>query len=219
MVLVQAGHLNIEGNCDVSLRTGTGAPGEKTWTSPIAHNVVAALSLIGVDAREIDANFNCDPARSQDYDAVVSIHYQANLPTPSGFFVGRGDPAQDGAADKSQRLTACIEAHYSLMTGLVWRPEWNNVNITHYYLFESLSKPTPFALIECGVGAPGAPDHDFLWSVDGQGRVVKGIADGIAAFLGKLPARDLAQEVTTLEQEVGAIQAKLDKVGHTLEGG
>jgi hypothetical protein len=138
-----------------------------------------------VGASFVDANFNCADNVGAPYDAVVAIHYQANLPTPSGFFVGAGDPVEDGARAKSAALAAAIFAAYQQSTGLPWRPSWNNVNVTHYYLFEKLASSTPFCLIECGVGAPGAPDHDFLWSPLGMEKVVVGILNGIFRYLGK----------------------------------
>jgi N-acetylmuramoyl-L-alanine amidase len=186
VVIVQAGHQNIATNCSPDMRSGTGAPGERDWTPAVAVEIVRVLVGQGVQARAVDANFNCDAAAvGQDYEAVVSVHYQANLPTASGFYVGAGDPVEDGARARSGALAQAMFAQYQQATGLPWRPSWNNVNITHYYLFEALSKATPFVLIECGVGAPGAPDHDFLHSADGQAKVVRGIANGVLVYLGK----------------------------------
>jgi hypothetical protein len=185
VVVVQAGHLNIGNNCAPDLRGGTGAPKERDWTPTIATAIVNRLNEDDIPARLVDANFNCATDVAAVYDAVVSVHYQANLPTISGFFVGAGDPVEDGARDKSARLAQAIFAAYQQATGLPWRPSWNNVNITHYYLFERLASATPFCLIECGVGAPGAPDHDFLWSPEGMEKAVLGIYNGIARYLGK----------------------------------
>lgn len=203
-VIIQAGHVNIPQNCSPDLRSGTGAPDEAEFNRNVANGVAVALEAYGVQTRWVDANFNCSPDVAKDYQAVVSIHYQANLPTPSGFFVGTGDPAQDGAAAQSAKLAAAIHARYSLATGLTFRPEWNNPNITQYYLFEALSKATPFALIECGVGAPGAPDNALLWSVDGQQKIVTAITQGIADFLGV--SQPAPPPSVTLEQRVTAIE-------------
>ena len=225
MIVLQAGHANIQDNCSPDMRSGTGAPGEKDWTPTIATAVRAILLDHGVAAAVVDANFNCRPDVAQDWEAVVSIHYQANLPTPSGFFVGAGDPTEDGARDKSAALAQAIFSQYQRITGLPWRPSWNNVNVTHYYLFEKLSSATPFCLIECGVGAPGAPDHDFLWSSDGINKVAGGIAAGILTYLGKPlsspvvtpPADPRDAQIADLNGRlaaaiiaVGALQKKLD---------
>ena len=218
-VLIQAGHQNIQSNCDVSLRPGTGAPGEVEWTPGITAGIVNGLRTAGVDARAVDANFNCDPAHTADYAAVVAVHYQANLPTASGFFVGAGDPSEDGAAAQSAGLAAAIRASYATETGLAFAPSWNNLNITHYYLFEALSKATPFALIECGVGAPGAPDHDFLSGTDGQLKVIDGITVGILAYLGihPVPSPPPPPPPLTLEQRVSRIEHILAELAADLQ--
>lgn len=220
MVIVQAGHVGIESNCSADLRAGTGAPGERDWTPTIAQLVVNKLAAARIPARMVDANFNCAGDVGQDFAAVVAVHYQANLPTPSGYVVGEGDPAQDGAAAASARLASAIKTAYAASTGLAERPGWINPNITHYYLFEALSKATPFALIECGVGAPGAPDHDFLHSPDGMDRVSSGIARGIIAFVGPVaapadPCAAIAGELVTVkaalaerELELAALRAQ-----------
>lgn len=182
-VIIQAGHEHTQSNCEQGIRSSTGAPGEITWTPDISDRVVAILRQAGVDARHVDANFNCTADARRDWEAVVAVHYQADLPTQSGFFCGTGNPATDGAADKSARLRDHVRDAYAAATGLPERPGWNNPNITEYYLYNSLSGPTPFVLIECGVGAPGAPDHDFLYNQ--RDRVAGGIAAGILGYLGK----------------------------------
>src|SRR5262249_33543356 len=91
-VILQAGHLNIAGNCEQDLRGGTGAPDEVKWTPQIVDRVVARLRGAGVDARAVDANFNCDPAVKEDYLAVVAVHYQSDPPHESGFWCGVGNP-------------------------------------------------------------------------------------------------------------------------------
>lgn len=182
-VIIQAGHENTQSNCEAGIRSSTGAPGEITWTPDISDRIVAFLKQAGVDARHVDANFNCTADARKDWEAVVAVHYQADLPTPSGFFCGTGNPATDGAAVKSASLRDHIRDAYRAATGLKEQPGWNNPNITEYYMFNSITGPTPFALIECGVGAPGAPDHDFLYGQ--RDRVAAAIAAGIAGFLGK----------------------------------
>jgi hypothetical protein len=183
MVILQAGHQNIQNNCDPSLRGGTGAPGEIDWTPQVCDKVVALLQSQGVQAAHEDANFNCAPNVGQDWEAVVAVHYQSDPPHESGFFVGVGSPDQDGNRDGSYNLMMALRQQYQAATGLTLRLNWDSDNITYYYLFERLSGPTPFALIECGTGAPGAPDHDLLWNQ--MDKVALGIANGILQFLGK----------------------------------
>lgn len=188
-VIIQAGHENIQSNCQAALRPGTGAHDEIIWTPDVARRVVALLQAHGVSARHVDANFNCSPDRLHDYEAAVAIHYQSDPPHQSGYFCGVGDPHQDGAAGRSLNLCQSIRSQYEKATHLTPRPNWDSENITYYYLFEALSAKTPFALIECGTGAPGAPDHTYLWGHKDE--VARGIANGVLAFLGKatIPAK------------------------------
>ena len=180
-VIVQAGHLHIENHCTPALRAATGAAGESGWTSAIADTVVSLLLSQGVAARAVDANFTCSDEISEDYGAVIAVHYQGNLPTDSGFFVGTGDPDEDGAAAASAQLAGALRAAYEQATSLVFQPGWNNLGITHHYVFEKLSPATPFCLLESGVG--WGADRDFLHSRQGMTQVAKAIAHGVAAFL------------------------------------
>jgi len=200
-VIIQAGHQNIGSNCEADLQSGTGAPGEFSWTPQIADQVVALLKAAGVDARHVDANFNCDPAVKQDYDAVVAIHYQSDPPAESGFWCGVGSPSADGAAHASWELQQAVIKAYGAATGLQLRPNWDSINITGYYLFNTLSGPTPFCLIECGTGAPAAPDHELLWSH--MDEVAHGIAQGVADYLGvALPLSTPPPPPATIEDRV-----------------
>lgn len=182
-VIIQAGHENIQTNCQAALRPGTGAHDEIVWTPDVAQRVVNLLTAHGVSAIHVDANFNCVPAAKADYEAAIAIHYQSDPPHESGYFCGVGSPAQDGAKDASWNLCLAIRAQYEAVTHLQARGNWDSDNITYYYLFEALSSKTPFALIECGTGAPGAPDHEYLWSHKDE--VARGIANGVLAYLGK----------------------------------
>jgi hypothetical protein len=181
VIVIQAGHLNIENNCDPLLRTATGAPGEATWTPRIADRIVEILTVHGVEARKVDANFNCDANVGSDYAAVVAIHYRGNSPTASGFFVGPGDPAEDKAAGLSASLAEAVKAAYSEETGLTFRPEWNSQSIIHNYVFEKLSAHSPSCLLEAGVG--WGPDRDFIHSAEGMESISRAIARGVLAFL------------------------------------
>lgn len=182
-VLIQAGHENIQSNCEVQLRPGTGAHDEIIWTPDVTSRVVALLNAHGVGAVHVDANANCDAhVRQMDWEAAVAIHYQSDPPHESGYFCGVGSPAQDGAAARSWSLCLAIREEYEAATHLQARGNWDSDNITYYYLFEALSEHTPFALIECGTGAPDAPDHDFLWGHKDD--VARGIANGVLKFLG-----------------------------------
>lgn len=221
MILLQAGHEHIQSNCLSAQRGGTGAPGEITWTPQICDLVVAKLADLGIAARHVDANFNCTAESAHDFEAFVAVHYQSDPPHESGYYVGPGNPESDGAAAQSARLSQAIQAAYRAATRLEFRPEWDSDNIRFYYMFNSISAATPFTLIECGTGAPGAPDHVFLWSAAGMEAVSIGIAIGIAAYMGVVPSTEddmfTTDDRTVLESiSTHKIFATLVKAGTTL---
>ena len=181
MIIIQAGHENIASNCDPALRGETGAPGEEQINVSIANLVVLKLLSLGVEARAVDANFNCDPTVAQPYEAVIALHCQSDPPAESGWDVGVGDPARDGAAAESARLALNIAAWYEAATGLS-RRNWcqNNPNVQDYYLFNALASTTPFCLIEM---MNVVLDYDYY--VLNTYRMVDGIVNGILGFLGR----------------------------------
>jgi hypothetical protein len=223
VIVIQAGHLNIENNCDPLLRIGIGAPGEATWTPRIADRIVEILTVHGIEAREVDANFNCDANVGADYVAVVAIHYRGNAPTASGFFVGPGDPAEDKAAALSASLAEAIKAAYSEETGLTFRPEWNSESVMHNYLFEKLSGNSPFCLLEAGVG--WGPDRDFIHSAEGMESISRAVARGVVAFIKNTtaPVATPPEPAASTETQPGlaaeSVVASRDAEGAVLEPG
>lgn len=180
-VIVQAGHLHIANHCFTPLRSATGAPGEAGWSAVLAQMIADRLVTQGVSARAVDANFTCLPEVGEDNEAVIALHYQANLPTDSGFFVGTGAGEEDGAADESVRLAAAIRTAYEQRTGLRFQPGWTSIGIAHNYVFEKLSPATPFCLLEAGVG--WGPDRDLLHSRQGMASTADAVASGVTQFL------------------------------------
>ncbi|SRR5258708_7696690 len=180
-VIVQAGHLRTEEHCDPALRAASGAIAEAAWTAVVAPLIVDALRKAAVPARLVDATFSCASDVGADFGAVVALHYQSNRPTESGFFIGTGDPDEDGSAAVSARLAAAIRATYEQRCRLAFQPGWNSLAIAHNELFEKLSPATPFCLVEAGVG--WGADRDFLHSESGTTSVADAIAAGIIAFL------------------------------------
>jgi hypothetical protein len=95
-----------------------------------------------------------------------------------------------------------LRSAYAAATGL---PDVNdlldNPNVTEYYLFNSLTQATPFALIE--MGAISAPDgsfgSDFQWLQDHKADVASGIVDGVVAFLSADPTTAVAPVETQNE--------------------
>src|SRR5262249_31898618 len=204
-ILIQAGHENTGMNCRPTLVGATGAAGEVSWTPTIAQCIVSRLNAAGFQATHVDANFNCDSAALRVYDAVVSVHYQGHPPCDlrdpktciprGGYFVGTVAQDLDPAFVASQRLAANISRDYGAITGIRRAFNWDpsSLNITHYHLKNNdtltspifhgykLSGPTPFAIIEAGVGDTGGFDHDVLWA--NQAGVCLSIALGIIDFL------------------------------------
>lgn len=193
-IAVQAGHVNIQDNCDHSLQSGTGAPGEASFTAAIAGMVAGAIQAHGISCSVWDANANCDERlMSQDYDAVVAIHAQ-HVAGSNNFGVTTGNTAEDGAAVKSAELRNAIAKSYASVTSLTeTSPGWEDtVDEKEYYLFRALSKNTPFALIECGnINGDGT---SFI--EQNHGKVAEGIVNGILAYMDTTNIPTPASETT-----------------------
>lgn len=184
-VLIQAGHVNIENNDDWGLRGQTGAPGEREFTARVAGIVAGALRANGVDCVVADANANNDgQVTGRDWDAAVALHCDAR--SRSGYAVGVGNPAEDGAAAESFRLKQCLELAYGRVTGLADVNDLGeNPNVTEYYLFNSLSEATPFVLIEMGAISDPTGGHgpDDLFLTSHTDKAADGIVEGVLDFL------------------------------------
>jgi hypothetical protein len=241
-VIVQAGHLRTEAHCDPGMRAASGAIAEAAWTAVVAPLIVDALTKAAVPARLVDATFSCAADVGADFGAVVALHYQANRPTESGFFIGTGDPDEDGSADDSARLAAAIRAAYEQRCRLAFQPGWNSLAVAHNELFEKLSPATPFCLVEAGVG--WGADRDFLHSTTGMTSIAEAIAAAIIAFLAQpraaapVPASaitrnhtddieaanaqlhretvDAGQALHAMAAELGTVRANCDALQHQL---
>lgn len=199
-VALQAGHLNIERNpCDPLLAQGTGAAGEKTWTPTMRGKVAVLLRAHGFKVTELDANVNClqpaDP-RHGPFDLTLAIHYQSWNGKPagkggnSGFGVFIPDADLDEHHELSWSRANAVRKIYAARTKLADYSDvslkgagtatWGNPNTRRYYLW--LTQKGPLALIECGVGAAGAPDHSLLYLHADQ--VAAAIAEGICVAFG-----------------------------------
>lgn len=188
MILIQAGHVAIESNCDPGLHGGTGAAGERELTLAIGQRLVSRLLALGKDAKLVNANANCDPAiYGQPYEAAIALHCQASLPgTYDGFDFGVMQPSQDLAASQSRTLMLTMADAYARATGLTQRPlditedsagdnEWchHNPNVQSYYLWHMLTATTPCVLIEMGL-VPWVGQHmenvlnGLVWGLTGN---------------------------------------------------
>lgn len=204
-VIVQAGHLRAEQHCDPGMRAASGAIAEAAWTAVVAPLIVGALTKAAVPARLADATFSCASDVGTDFAAVVALHYQANRPTESGFFIGTGDPDEDGSAADSARLAATIRAAFEQRCRLTFQPGWNSLAVAHNELFEKLSPATAFCLVEAGVG--WGPDRDFVHSGPGMTSVAEAIAAGIIAFLEQPRTATPAPPTEITRNHTGDIEA------------
>jgi N-acetylmuramoyl-L-alanine amidase len=141
----------------------------------VAEIVVALLQERGYEA-EMLAEFS---PRLNGYQAaaLVSIHADAcNVPEASGFKVARVDASM--VPDEEDRLVACLSEHYASATGLSFHSNSITFDMTEYHAFFEVEASTPAAIIE--IGFMGA-DRRLL--TRRQGRVARGIVDGLICFL------------------------------------
>jgi hypothetical protein len=187
-IALQAGHQHIQNNCSADMRSGTGAPGERDWTPVIRAKVAAILKAHNFGVAQLDANANC-AATHPRYDLTLAIHYQSNT-GHSGFGVFVPDASVDRDSATSVKLAKVIAKTYGERTKLTnyssprlgFGPvTWENPNTLFYYLWQYQNGP--LALIECGEGAIGAPDHALLWTK--QDVIASAIAEGICLAFGK----------------------------------
>ena len=131
----------------------------------------------------------------EPYDAFVAPHYEADVHREGGAFWGRASKSATPAAD--DRLGGIFWRRYSQLVG---RPPdrfgWLNPNVTDYYGFRLTDAKTPGILVEHGVGAPGAPDHDWLRAN------VDAIADAWALALAEFGSLDSLTQVHGTEEEM-----------------
>jgi len=208
LICLQAGHENISNNCVASLRSGTGAPGEKDFTVRIRNRLSQILQSKGFQIQLVDANFNCDPQVDKDFDLFLAIHYDAAIYGTGGGFADFPEPSTDDATIESQRITDVIASEYfSGNTGIAYHPERRNKNSKFYYMWKFLSSKTPCVLLECGVGLDA---HDSVILADTE-RVVNGIARGICK------AFNVPFDVTPPVDLCLSVKAELTTANKTIE--
>lgn len=140
----------------------SGAPGEATWVRDLVARMVTACTALGIQVTTVDGDLLDHPAYHQDYDAFFAPHYDANVyGGVGGAFWGRASASLSGLQDdilgsimwrRFRALPGAPASHFERM----------NVNVTDYYGFRLTSANTPGILMEHGVGAPGAPDYQWL---------------------------------------------------------
>ena len=186
-ICLQAGHQNSKNNCDVSLRSGTGAPGEAEFTVRVRDAVSAKLQQKknpdGSDAfavKLVDATANCDPnIDADDFALFLAIHYDAYINGSIGGFTDFPEPSTDGATKESQRIAKAIASEYFKHSD-IQEVNRSNANTRYYYMWKFLSSATPCVIIECGTGQN---PHDKVILADTE-IVANAIVRGICAAFG-----------------------------------
>lgn len=162
----------------------SGAPGEATWVLDLVSRIQTALTARGIVSVITPGDLKDHPEFHADYDAFIAPHYEANVHNEGGSFWGRASAS--ATPEKDDRLGAIFWQRYSLLPGKPQnRFQWNNVNVTDYYAFRQTTPNTPGILVEHGVGAPGAPD--FQWLRDNVQAIANVWVSALAAFLGTQP--------------------------------
>lgn len=146
----------------------SGAPGEAVWVQDLVAHIMPKLVALGIQPVTVDGDLGSTlnpsgdhPAFHQDYDAFIAPHYEANVHNEGGSFWGRATASLTGAKDDA--LGKLFWSKYSALPGKPQdRFQWSNPNVTDYYGFRLTTAQTPGILVEHGVGAPGAPDYQWL---------------------------------------------------------
>ena len=215
-ICIQSGHTSIKYNCDITLRSGTGAPNEEKNNFRIVSRLCEILRTKGFEVVQTDANANCDSnITNKDWDLLLSCHCDANYAgDQGGGFVDFPEPSTDDATAESQRIAKAIESEYFKNTGIRNVPSRSNVNTRYYYMWQYLSAKTPCVILEMG---ESIDPHDSVILADTE-RVVNGIARGICrAFNVSFdvippvdPCANIKQELEVVKQ--GLVKAKSDLI-------
>lgn len=174
-------------------KTGTpdgwsGAPGEAVWVQDLVGRIRTKLAVRGVFAVVVDGDLLDHIQFHEDYDAFIAPHYEANVHTDNvtgapigGSFWGRAFTSTTPAKDDA--LGVLFWTKYKALAGKPPdRFNWSNPNVTDYYGFRLTTANTPGILVEHGVGAPGAPD--FQWLRDNIDAIAQVWADALFEFGG-----------------------------------
>ena len=182
-VLIQLSH-----HSDLRPNGWSGAPGEADWVqNELVPRIVQKCADRGIQTVLVNGDLGAvpndndalvaqrNPQYAQDYDAFISPHYEANIHhNPDGSMEGGwlwGRAAASTTAAEDDRLGAIWTRNYRayILGGdstpqedIQQHEEWLNPNITDYYAFRQTTEKTPGILVEHGVGAPDAPDYQYL---------------------------------------------------------
>ena len=203
MIIIQSGHKNIRNNCDVALRSGTGAGGEVEVNIAVADATASLLRAKGVETLVVDANFNCDPTSAdKDYQLFLSLHCDMDYANDQGSgFCDFPEPSTDGATLESQRIAKEIQNSFFPAVGINIKSR-SNANTRYYYMWKFLSSKTPCVLIEMGQ-VKDPHDSPILLNTP---KVAQALANAILSALKVTPVIDetllLKAEITKLSTQI-----------------
>lgn len=188
----------------------TGAPGERDYIALLCQTLdgltrggPATLYWIDGDLQSGDTDATVKarhPELNRDYAAFVSLHYDANLSSPSyvsdgtakgGWFWDRAAASTTGERDDV--LGGIFERRYNAIPGApAFHPERRNANTRDYWLFRSTTANTPGVIVELAVGEPaevsianGRPvSPDSKWIRDNIVAIAQMVKDSIFEFVG-----------------------------------
>lgn len=140
---------------------GSGAPGERDWVRDLNDRIVTACRLLGITAVRVPGDLEDHPKFHEDYAAFVSPHYDADIYGEGGAFWDRA--ALSATAAEDDRLGTIFWRSFRAIPGApADHFERRNANTGDYFGFRLTTAQTPGVLVEHGVGAPDAPDHQWL---------------------------------------------------------
>lgn len=196
---LQSGHKNITSNCDPTLATETGAPGEADFNWNVTLHLSEILQKYGFAVQIDDADVNCPDnlgnTSLKDFDFYLAIHAESE---PQGGAIVAPDPSVDAATGESNRIVNVIRGAYFSDTGIEENDKIITNNMTFYYMWNVLTAKTPCGIIECGALQDA---HDSVILADTR-RVALGIAHGICnafgvAWLGDFTPQPIPPVITT----------------------
>lgn len=160
----------------------SGAPDEARWVrEDLTPLVVAICARNGIAVTVVDGDLLDHPQFHANYGAFCAPHYEADIHGEGGSFWGRAIDSLTPVGD--DRLGNIFWRRYKTLVG---KPPdrfgWSGPNVTNYYGFRLTSVDTPGILVEHGVGAPGAPDHD--WLRQNTPAIAQVWGDALVEFLG-----------------------------------
>lgn len=144
---------------------GGGAPGEAEYIFALNDEIERRATAAGIVVTRVPGNQRAYPEFRRDYDAFIALHYDADIYRHNGQKVGgwfwdRGKRSLTATTDDV--LGHIFERRYSLLPNVPPHISRRNANTWDYYAFRLTSRKTPGIIVELGVGAPAAPDHDWL---------------------------------------------------------